>query len=103
MKIEKYESGPMQYKIRGVESDMGEDTSMDLIITQGGDAVITLKDGKGKRIEITFNTYQGGTKTPGLATRFKFLADYLYMSSKDPQFATKLMAENLNRSEGEKL
>lgn len=81
MKAERFENGPMMYLIKDIPSDMGESTSMDLLIQSDGDAIISLRDKEtGQRMEIEICTYQGGTHTPELALRFKQMAEFLYHS-----------------------
>jgi hypothetical protein len=89
MKVEKNESGPVRYNIRGIENDMGEGITMNFLVEQDGDVVITLfEPGKGS-IEMNINTFQGGTRTPGLAKRLRQVAEFLY-NSQQPGFEDTL-------------
>jgi hypothetical protein len=81
MKSERYESGPIMYFIRGIEDDMGEGKSMNIMIEQDGDAIITIVDSKGEQVvDMQICTSNGGTHTRGLAMRFKQIAEFLYES-----------------------
>lgn len=92
MKAERYENGPMMYRIKGVESDMGEGTTLDLVIQNDGDALITLWNvTEGQRLDIEICTSMGGTHTLGLAMKLREVAEYLYNCQQDPQFATREM------------
>lgn len=96
MKAERYENGPMMFQIRGIEGDMDPGPKMDLVISQGGDAFVTIYDNiTGERAEITINNGLGGTHTPGLANRLRDVAEYLYNCQKDPDYALKDLARRL--------
>jgi hypothetical protein len=78
------ESG--QYFIRDVEGDMGEDIKMDIIIQWDGDAIVAIRDPKERIIaQMEFCTVQGGTHHPGLAMKFREIAELLYKQAHPTQ------------------
>jgi len=84
----------IQYSIKGLESDMGEGTTLDLLIQGDGDACITLwEKATGKRLSIEICTSQGGTHAPGAALGLRNLAEFLYNIQEDPAFLQKRMIE----------
>lgn len=98
MKAEKYETGPMMYKVTGIEDDVGQSSKMDIIIQSDGDACLTLW-GEGQRIEMEICTGFGGTHTPGLAMKLREVAEYIYNCQQDPQYPLKYLAERLGRKD----
>ena len=81
-----------QYSIKGIESDMGEGTTLDLLIQGDGDACLTIWNKEtSERLSIEICTSQGGTHAPGAALGLHDLAEFLYNLQEDPEFLQKRM------------
>lgn len=85
MKAERFDSGPTQCEIRGIEGDMGEETRINLLVKEDGDVTLSLIDPQRGMVEIDFNALRGGTHNSIMARTLRALAFALTEPAQDKQ------------------
>lgn len=78
MRVEKFEKGPIQYHIRDLEDDMGEQTQMDLLVEEDGDVIVTLRGHNAAlALSMQFCTRMGGGRYPVISAKLRELVKIL--------------------------